>query len=312
MMSIAATALLWPAVAAAPLTIGFFDPYAPFASPLDRVQFVERVASTLATQSRQPVDGKAYSKSTDVARHLRSGQLQLAIVAPQFYTQHQSTLTPLFIGTRNGKSLCRYSLYVSKRSRARSLRGLKGAKLALVGSSQDDRRFVFNEVLRGEIRSETYFAKVINVPDLAGAVGTVEFRGADAFFGPELDYNKYFKRGVLRRLAEVGDAPCTIVVVDKRLPTRERRDLQALVSSSLSNLEPTLRRIGLDSLTDIDGSTISELMKAVKSDTAEYARAVPMLLMPVEPDKDQILQRIQDLDSMLPEPSRLVVERDGL
>ena len=300
-------------VAAAGPTVGFFDPYAPFSSPLQRVEFVEELATVLSQGANEKVVGKAYSKAADAARHLESGELQVAIVAPQFFAQRRQTLEVLMVGTRDGSPYCPYSLYVRSKSRVSSLRKLKGARLALIGDSVADRRFVFNTVLSGEIRNPRYFRKVVSVPDIAGAIGTLRFKQAEAFFGPDLDYGQHFTKGAPRKLTAAGRTLCSLLVVDRRLPESQRVDLRRVVSRSMTNLMPILGRIGLDNLVLPPRGEIERLSDAIDTKTEKYARAVPLLIGPTEPDDKQVEERIDEVaPERLPGPSGLVVERDGI
>ena len=312
-LSIAAT-IAAAGVPSSPVTLGLFAPYAPFASPLERAKFAEDLAKAVGGSATE-VRGEAYSKSSDLLRDLTSGRIQIGFVNPQLLAVPGKNvdLRPLLVGSTSGSPMCPYALYVATRSRARNLSHLKKKRLAIVRTGSSETQFIFNAVLRGELRSVDYFRKIVLVPDLAGAVGILRFRKADAFIGPDLDYGRRFKGRRLRKLARVGESLCALMVVDGSLSEAARDRLARLVRGALGRVEPLLEELGLDGLTEVPSGALKTLKSAVRSDVAGYARATPMFLMPPEPKEEKLLKVIKETKSAsLPDPTLFVIERDGL
>lgn len=308
-------AILATHAAAPEPAVGFFDPYAPFSSPLERAKFAEQFADTLSDHRGPRVRGEAYSKAADLARDLANTRIQLGLVNPQFLwsSGQEIDLHPTLVGTRNGKTSCPYALFAATKSRARNLRHLRGRRLAIVRTGAADEQFVFNEVLGGELRDSDFFGRMVFVPDIAGAVGTLQFGRADAFFGPDIDYRAQFEAGALRRIARTGSTLCAVVVVNGRLPADTRGDLVERVTRSGTKLRPLLRRIGLDGFTALPSGALAHLEDAMRSDPSRYGRASPLFLPAREPSERKILHAIEEGEpALLPEPSLLVVERNGL
>ena len=311
---LSALLLTAPAPAAPPtITVGFFDPYAPFSSPLARAKFVERVAGAL-TSNAERAQGEAYSKAIDLARDIAGGRIQLGLINPQFLRNADRTvdLRPVLVGERNGEIFCPYGLYTSTKSRAKNLLQLRRRRLAVVHTGDTDTQFIFNAVLGGELRDPKFFKRIVSVPDLAGAVGTLKFRKADAFFGPDLDYRTRFKTKGLRRIAVAGTTLCTVLVVDGRLSDDDRRQVLALVQSAMPRLTPLLKLIGLDGLTALPKDALTQLNSALRADPAQFRRAKPKYVKPAEPNETKIIKTIEELEpELLPDPLLLVVKRDG-
>ena len=313
---VAAWTVLAATLSAAPaLTVGFFDPYVPFSSPLERAAFAEKLAVALSEKSNREVRGAAYSKANDLIRDLASRKVQVAFVNPQFLSAqtNKAEVKPVLVGTHKGSEMCPYALYASRRSRAKNLRQLKGRRLAIIKTGESDERFIYNAVLQGELRNRKFFRKIVAVPDLAGAVGTLKFGRAEAFFGPDIDYMARFKSRALRRIASTGSTLCTLVVVDGRLSEPQGNELTKLVADASKELRPLLRSIGLDGVAAVSRSALDALATAIHSDPGSYARARPLLLSSSEPNEEEILKMIEEMEKgLLPDPSLLVVERDGL
>ncbi|MEO1337558.1 MAG: hypothetical protein AAFV29_18080, partial [Myxococcota bacterium] len=108
------------------VTLGFFDPYAPFSSPLQRADFVKKLANTLSSEQIK-FRAETYLKENDAARDFTTGKLSLGLVHPQFLVEDRMSnlLEPISVGTRQGSATCKYGLYVPRKSQARNLRQLK-------------------------------------------------------------------------------------------------------------------------------------------------------------------------------------------
>ncbi|MEM7677683.1 MAG: PhnD/SsuA/transferrin family substrate-binding protein [Myxococcota bacterium] len=294
------------------VTLGFFDPYAPFSSPLQRADFVKRLAGVLSSDQLE-VRAETYSKENDAARDFTSGKLSLGLIHPQFLVEDRMSelLEPISVGTRRGSPTCRYGLYVPRRSRARNLRQLKNTRLAVVRAGRDDLRFVHNGILSGEIRSDHYFDSTLNVPDLAGALGTLKFKRADAFFGPDIVYGKFFTGRQVKKIADIGAIPCTVVAVSRRMSSTHRDALVDRLQDSQNSLRPLLARIGLDGFTSPSSGQLLRLQDAMRHSIFQFERRQPMLIKPKEPDQKLVLKEIFELDAdTLPSPSSLTIERD--
>ena len=301
-------------VAAPPAaTVGFFDPYAPFTSPLERARFTERLAEAVSKSGGKTVGGAAYSKAADLIRDLGSNRVHVGMVNPQFIvgTAAAVDVQPILVGTREGSHRCPYALYASVRSRARNLSQLKGKRLAIVRAGSVDANFILNAILQGEVRDVRYFKNIVLVPDLAGAIGTLRFGRADAFFGPDLDYRRRFRGRGLRRLASTGSTLCMMVVVDRRLKDAQRRELKRVFKADA--LVALITELGLDGFTDVPTSELAALKGAINSDPKRFAEATPLFVKPNEPNEKRMQEMIEAVASdELPDPSLLVVERDGL
>ncbi len=294
-------------------TVGFFDPYAPFKSPLERARFTERLAEAVSGTAGKTVGGAAYSKAADLIRDLGTNRVRVGMVNPQFIvgTDAAVDVQPILVGTREGSHRCPYALYASVRSKARNLSHLKGKRLAIVRTGSVDANFILNAILQGELRDVRYFKKVVFVPDLAGAIGTLRFGRADAFFGPDIDYRSRFKGRGLRRLASTGSTLCMLVIVDRKLKGAQRQELKRVFRSDA--LVSLTAELGLDGFTDVPTSELAALKGAVNSDPKRFAEATPLFVKPNEPNEKRIQEMIEAVASdELPDPSLLVVERDGL
>ncbi len=315
-MLVSSLTVLAAAVLAAPGTsLGFFDPYAPFSSPIERAEFAEELAQTLSDGATEKMRGAAYSKAADLLRDLKSGRVQLAFVNPQFLSvpERKNAVKPTLVGTHQGREMCPYALYSSRRSRAENLRQLKGRRLAVVRTGTADDRFIYNAILQGELRDARYFRKIVYVPDFAGAVGTLKFGRADAFFGPDIDYTTRFKNRALQRIASAGSALCMLVVVEGRLSAKEGSELTDRVLKNSGKLRPLMAAIGLDGFAAVPSSAVAALAEALETQPASYGRARPLFLASPEPKEKEILKMIEEMEKgLLPDPSLLVVERDGL
>lgn len=294
-------------------TIGYYDPYAPFSSPLGRAEFAENVAIELSKMSLESFRGAAYSKGVDLIRDIRSGRLRLAIVNPLLLWMSDSESRPrsVLVGTHRGKALCPYALFSRAGTNVRNLRNLEGRRLAMVRTGLEDKRFILNIVLDGEVRDPEYFGQIIEVPDLAGAIGTIKFRKADAFLGLDLDYRKYFGTSTIRKLTSVASSLCPVVIVDPRLNIQQIESLVALLKRSQEGLTPIIERVGLDGFTHLLSEHVAKLGYALRSDSELYKRAKPAFISGQKLEKRKILVTIHELGrDISPDPKLLLNEGD--
>lgn len=305
--------IIYAALATPSLTqssvVGYFDPYAPFPSPLERAEFAQALGAALSEPDVN-IRGSAYSKAIDLARDMGAGRVQIAMVSPQFLwvSKEKAYARPNIAAIQGKSSNCQYSLYTRQKDSVKDLRQLRKKRLAVVKTGVRDKAFIYNILLKGEIRESKYF-KLLYVPDLAGALGTLRFGKADAFFGPDLNYNQWFSQPALTRIARVGTAICPLVVFDRRLEPAQKALLTEKLIGGNKRLIKVLRRVGLSGFTSLPSSALSGFETALVASTKDYGRAVPRFLYPSLPSEKRVSKTIEAYGvKVLPDPSLLIVE----
>ena len=290
--------------------LGLYDPYLPFVSPLHRVEFVTKIAESISKDDEITVRGEAFSKAADLQRAVQSNKVHIAILNAQFYSEQgkRLALTPAHSVVAARSSQQRYAIFSSVGLDARNLSGLRGRRLAVIRTGRQDRRFIMNALLWGELRRPGFFGELVAVPDVAGAFGALAFGRADAAILPDIDYGSLARKGKgIRRMLSVGRAPGPVVVVSANAPAKATQRLRSVL-----NDPQVWRPVGLDHIGPVETSALASLARALSTDPRVYNRQIPLLAPPDALDDRQVLESIRVAGvSMLPDPLSLLSNADN-
>jgi hypothetical protein len=181
LLAITALCLMAPA-ASADVTIGLFAPTAPFESSGDRVSFVNGLAGHLkGAAGGQAVIGKVYADAGAFAAAIKKGEIQFAVIDAPFGASNGLPYTILGAATREGSPAASWQLVA--KSTIRSMRDLRGTKVAVPATGSRAQAFVTNVLLGGEVDA-SFFAGITEAPDGRSAVTMVSVGKVDAAFVP--------------------------------------------------------------------------------------------------------------------------------
>ena len=165
------------------LRIALYAPNAPFASGIDRANYVSRLAQQISSVAGVPATGSAYARSSDLEKAIAAKQVDFAVFDGVYLAQKGAGQSCLATGTVGGETAPKWSLLATAKVPVKSLQGKK-LSLAATGGRDDD--FIGNALFDGEIVVKKFFGpQLVKSPDLSSAVQAVSLGKADAVFAPE-------------------------------------------------------------------------------------------------------------------------------
>lgn len=200
------------------LTVAIYAPSAAFADAGARLAYVQGLAKSIAAATGIPTTGKAYVKLGDML----GAKPDFAIVEG-LCVAAKSPGTVLAVAAMGGSTSESWGLY----SRGDNLAALKGKKLTYVKTGCNDAAFMDNAMLRGEVKSATYFAGLVEKLDVGTAVATVrDFKQADAVFAPDSQ-----AKGLSKVIATGAVPTPAFVQINKNIPAATATQVQTTVLS---------------------------------------------------------------------------------
>lgn len=170
------------AVAAAPetapeqLSVAMYAPAAAFADSSARIAYVQGLAKTIQQKTGISTTGKMYVRLGD----LLGAKPDFAIIDGQCLAS-KSPGPILATAVVAGDTSQSWALY----TRGETLPMLRGKRIVVAKTGCRDADFLDNAMLDGEVKTATYFAAIIDKPDVTGAVLAVrDYKAADAVFAP--------------------------------------------------------------------------------------------------------------------------------
>jgi hypothetical protein len=168
-----------------PLRIALYAPNAPFASGIDRANFVSRLAQQISSVVGVPTKGDAYARSSDLEKAIASKQVDFAVLDGVYLAQRNVPYTCLATATVGGEVAPKWALFSTS---AANVKELQGKKLSMAATGARDDDFLGNGLFDGEIAIKKFFTGgVAKAPDLASALSAVNLKKADAVFAPEAE-----------------------------------------------------------------------------------------------------------------------------
>jgi hypothetical protein len=165
------------------LRIALYAPNAPFASGIDRSNYVTRLAQQISSVAGVSATGSAFAKAADLERAITAKQIDFAVFDGVYLAQKESGRNCFATATVGGETSPRWSLFAQSKVPVKSLQGKK-LSLAATGGRDDD--FIGNALFDGEVVVKKFFGPgLVKSPDLSSAVQAVSLGKADAVFAPE-------------------------------------------------------------------------------------------------------------------------------
>ena len=158
------------------VTVGIYAPSIEFGSSSARVAYVNALAKAIEQNTGLTVDAQSYA---NIAA-LKKDNVDFAIIDGRCYATNLGwrLLATATIGGATSRS---YALYANGGA---NMQGLRGKKLAYIGSGCNDAGFIDNAMLDSEV-APNFFATRIGKPDLSAAIAEVaQTRTAHAVFAP--------------------------------------------------------------------------------------------------------------------------------
>lgn len=181
-LAVCAALLAMPSAAAADVTVGLFAPTAPFDGSADRVTFVNAVANHLTdTAGAGKVTGKVYGSASAFNAAVKKGEIDFALVDAPFAAASGLPYTVLASALRGNGATASWQLIA--KSSARSIRDLRGAKVAIPSVGAKAQAFVANALLGGEVDG-SYFSSIVEAADARSAVTMITLGKVSAAFVP--------------------------------------------------------------------------------------------------------------------------------
>jgi len=165
-----------------PLRIALYAPNAPFASGIDRANFVSRLAQQISSVAGVPAKGDAYARANDLEQAIQKKQVDFAVLDGVYLAQRNVPYQCVATATVGGETAPKWALFANGASDVKSLQGKK-LSMAATGGRDDD--FIGNGLFDGELSTKKFFAQVAKAPDLTSAVSAVSLGKAEAVFAPE-------------------------------------------------------------------------------------------------------------------------------
>jgi hypothetical protein len=160
------------------LVIGIYAPTVEFGTAQARVQYVQGLARSVASNLGSGTNVEAQSYAS--LGQLRKANVDFAIVDGQCYATNLGwrLLASAQVGQGTTRSWALYS------SVGPQMQALRGQKLAYVQMGCNDTGFIENAMLESEV-DKSFFSGLVGKPDLTAAVAEVaSYKGAQAVFAP--------------------------------------------------------------------------------------------------------------------------------
>ena len=158
------------------ISVGIYAPSIEFGSSSARVAYVQALAKAIEQNTGLAVDAQSYANLAA----LKKDNVDFAIIDGRCYATNLGWRL-LATATIGGATSRPYALYASGAS---NMQGLRGKKLAYIGSGCNDAGFIDNAMLDSEV-APNFFAARIGKPDLSAAIAEVaNTRTAHAVFAP--------------------------------------------------------------------------------------------------------------------------------
>jgi len=157
--------------------IGLYAPSAPFAGPVERLDYVTGLAATLGGG----LVGHVYARASDFAAAVKRGEISYAVVDAAYLAAQGSPYPVLATARRGGQTEAPWE--VVSALPVTSLSGLRGLGLAVPAIGARDEAFLTQVLLEGELPRD-FFGRVSFAPDARSALAAVERGRADCAVVP--------------------------------------------------------------------------------------------------------------------------------
>lgn len=164
-----------------PLRIALYAPNAPFASGIDRANFIARLAQQISSVAGVPAKGDAFARAADLEKAIQSKQVDFAVLDGVYLAQKGVPYNCMATATVGGETSPKWALFATVGKPAE----LQGKKLSMAATGGRDDDFIGNGLFDGELSTKKFFAQVTKAPDLTSALSAVSLGKAEGAFAPE-------------------------------------------------------------------------------------------------------------------------------
>jgi hypothetical protein len=159
------------------LSVALYAPNVVFADNAARSAYVQALAAAIESDTGIPTTGKAYVRYADLA----AAKPDFAII-DGLCIAARAPGKVLATATIGGATEQRWALFALE---VRAVADLQGKSLAYVKTGCRDGAFLDNALLGGDLETASHFGKLVDRPEIAGAVAAVrDYKVADAVFAP--------------------------------------------------------------------------------------------------------------------------------
>ncbi len=164
------------------VTVGIYAPSAPFDGPVERLDFVSKLASHVASAAGASKGvGRAYSSATEFNAAVKRGDIQYAVIDGPYSAARGNPYKVLATAERGGATSATWQLVTS--TSAKTVLDLRGKRISLPRIGSRNSAFLTNVLLGGEL-SESFFGAKVWSPDALSSLAAVKVGRADAAFVP--------------------------------------------------------------------------------------------------------------------------------